>query len=144
VFRGFPVLVALHPARSRAAAGPRVGRVADVRDRRPDAHENCTALPLVAVPDEAVDDLDSSLEAAEEAPEAAGRTRTDAEVFAYILKAVLWDAMERLVTLTDAELDKAILDAGFDPAKERSTPRSLRDEVVDAIAHKTLEADPSV
>jgi hypothetical protein len=52
--------------------------------------------------------------------------------------------MERLVTLTDAELDEAILDAGFDPAKERSTPRSLRDEVVDAIAHKTLEADPSV
>jgi hypothetical protein len=107
----------------------------------PTLTEDLKRRPPVAVPDELVDDIGPPLEPDDATPAQPLRPRTDAEVFAIIETEVLWDEMERLVTLTDAELDEAVRDAGFDPGVERATPRSLRNEVVEAIADLTTEVD---
>jgi hypothetical protein len=89
-----------------------------------------------------VPDAKAAAPETEAVPSAPRAKLSDAELLDAIFQMGVDDAVDRLVTLTDAELDREIADAGFDPAAERATGPGLRERVVRALADRELERNP--
>ncbi len=95
--------------------------------------------------DEAEEDEAEAAPPPEAAPPAPARPRSrerDIDLVEAILRMGMEDVVDRLTTLTPAEVDREIAAAGFDPEAERAFGPGLRERVVEAIMKKEIEESP--
>jgi hypothetical protein len=74
------------------------------------------------------------------APAKPRRKTTDADIVDLIFKMGIESEVDRLTTLTRADLDREIARVGFDPEAERAFGPGLRERVVEALMRRELAA----
>ncbi len=69
------------------------------------------------------------------------RRPTEVELVEVLFQMGIEDEVDRLTTLTSAEVDSEVASVGFDPDEERTFGPGLRQRVMEALVHKSLAAE---